>query len=222
MKVLVKDSTKIPERVRIKGASPRIFHNHKILVTGHPNQCARCHVIGHNSRNCPQLAEDRKKQHSPRANLGKEKEATYGRPSSRPCTPRNLSAQRRDTPRRYKGNNSRNKSRPRERELSAECHQEAHRQDLEVGTSRAQKGKSTERVRQTEQRQGGAQPSRDVGNKTNPGSHDFRKEPQERGLCPGKGIFQDLPGYSKGRDPRLNLELGQGNSSAQRPAERHV
>jgi hypothetical protein len=46
VKVLVKDSTKIPERVRIKDASPGIFYEHKILVTGHPNQCARYHVIG--------------------------------------------------------------------------------------------------------------------------------------------------------------------------------
>jgi hypothetical protein len=64
VQVLVKDSTKILERVRIKGASPRIFHGHKIVVTGHPNQCVRCHVIGHNLKNCPQLLEERTKWQS--------------------------------------------------------------------------------------------------------------------------------------------------------------
>lgn len=62
VKVLVKDSTKIPEWVRIKGALPGVFYEHKILLMGHPNQCVCCHVIGHNSRSCPQLAEDWKKQ----------------------------------------------------------------------------------------------------------------------------------------------------------------
>ena len=54
VKVLVKDITKIRERVRLRGLSEGVFQEYKILVTGHPNQCAICHSLGHPSRVCPQ------------------------------------------------------------------------------------------------------------------------------------------------------------------------
>lgn len=37
VKVLVKDSTKIPDRIRLRGTLEGVFQEHKILVTGHPS-----------------------------------------------------------------------------------------------------------------------------------------------------------------------------------------
>ena len=55
IKVLVKDITKIPDRIRLRGSTEGVFQEHKILVTGLPNQCAVCHFVGHPSKNCPTL-----------------------------------------------------------------------------------------------------------------------------------------------------------------------
>lgn len=58
VKVLVKDSTVIPERIRLRGDTPGVFTEHKVLVTGHPNQCARCGKLGQNSKNCTDTVLD--------------------------------------------------------------------------------------------------------------------------------------------------------------------
>lgn len=53
IKVLVKASTVIPERIKVQGTDGDPDLQHKILVIGCPNQCASCHTTGHNSRTCP-------------------------------------------------------------------------------------------------------------------------------------------------------------------------
>ena len=52
VKVLVPDYTKIPERIRLRSAEGS-FREHKILVTGHPNQCGRCRQFWHTAAHCP-------------------------------------------------------------------------------------------------------------------------------------------------------------------------
>ena len=51
VKVLVPDYTKIPERIRLK-TTDGFFREHKILITGHPNQCGRCRRFGHSAAHC--------------------------------------------------------------------------------------------------------------------------------------------------------------------------
>lgn len=58
VKVLVPDYTKIPDRVRI-GTDGSM--DHKILVTGHPSVCLRCHEPGHSARSCSKKVESEKR-----------------------------------------------------------------------------------------------------------------------------------------------------------------
>jgi hypothetical protein len=58
--------------------------------------------------------------------------------------------------------------------------------------------------------------------RTNPISQDVKRKQMDRTPNLEKGIFQDLPGRSKGKDPQLGLGLGQGNTSTRNVGDRHL
>lgn len=51
-KILISDSSKITDRIRLRVESG-VYREHKILVTGHPNQCTKCSQYGYTASHCP-------------------------------------------------------------------------------------------------------------------------------------------------------------------------